>query len=373
MSSLIERQFNPEQKINKTVFRGSPNLLTTSDLNRQIESLKYQLDTLEERVGAQSDLKFSILWTTLAITVTVTELNYLICKGASFNPSILDSFILSNPEYDTKYYFCLIARKSLITYASDSTHLIAGASFEDGTSQEAADQEVYVGEYFLVTEDPSTLPEGHYLVAILASFLRKDVTQDPRIVKNYIPRYESIKTNLQIDSVYISEENRFREGMSYEEAFSVLYKLIEVENLVPLWQTGSMSNGKYTHNIKWRIKYGLFEVMILNTIRVDTGDGDDWEFTFTGVEDYLTALTGKGMYALYGNNEGYGAIRNAYIGQFTLQNSAAERRVGWASVELNDNNLPYFKVREMDDTGFFLSGYVDLKFRRPSVLSMCLT
>ena len=372
MSSLIERPFDVTQKINRAIFKGSPNLLTTSDLNRQIEALKYQLDALEERVGAQSDLEFDVSWTDMALSVQVTALTYLVSKGASFSPSVAMPFISSEPVYNTEQYFCLVAEKEIITHASDPSHEIAGALFEDGTSQESANQEVYKDEYLFLTTDPTTLPEGHYLIAILAIINRHSPTRDVHIVKNYTPRYSSVKTNLQIDSIYVSEKNNLEVGMSYEEAFSVLYKNILVESLVPEWTYGEMTNGKYSHVIFWRIKNGLFEVKVHNDIRVD--NGGNWEFTISGYADVVSYLTnGKTLYTAFGMNDGYGAIRNAYIGQFTLQNDFTADRVGWASIELNDSDLPILRVREMDVTGFITSNYADLKVRRPSVLSMCLT
>ena len=49
MSKIVDKVFDAGKKIIRSVFLGSPNLFTTSDLNRQIEAIKYQLDSLDDK------------------------------------------------------------------------------------------------------------------------------------------------------------------------------------------------------------------------------------------------------------------------------------------------------------------------------------
>ena len=74
MSAIIERAFNKTQKIIRAVFRGSPNLITTSDLNRQFESMRYQADRIDERIGVVSDLSLKVEVEDNTWTVSYTHL-----------------------------------------------------------------------------------------------------------------------------------------------------------------------------------------------------------------------------------------------------------------------------------------------------------
>ena len=44
MSKIVTKAFDATKKVVRSIFRGSPNLLTSSDLNRQFEALKHQID-----------------------------------------------------------------------------------------------------------------------------------------------------------------------------------------------------------------------------------------------------------------------------------------------------------------------------------------
>lgn len=167
MSSIVERAFNKAQKIKRAVFKGAPNLITTSDLNRQFEAMGYNMDTISDRIGVISDisLKVSVSNYTWAITPSYT---YLEARGLSFSPSA-DSVSLHSK---TPVFLCLTADISEVTYTDDFSHEIAGATFSDGTSAAAANQLVYKDETFVITADPSTLDN---LVAVISkSSLDKD-------------------------------------------------------------------------------------------------------------------------------------------------------------------------------------------------------
>ena len=160
MSSIIERAFDKTQKIVRAVFKGAPNLITTSDLNRQFESMRYHMDTISDRIGVISDisLKVSVSNYTWAVTPRYT---YLEAKGLSFSPSAESVSLYSK----TPVFLCLTADISEVTYTDDFSHKIAGATFVDGTSAAAANQLVYKDETFVITANPSSLKN---LVAIIS-------------------------------------------------------------------------------------------------------------------------------------------------------------------------------------------------------------
>ena len=83
----MAKAFDASKKIIRSVFKGSPNLFTTSDLNRQVEAIKYQLDQIEDRVGVSSDMRIipSLTSGTLSVSFNYT---YLEAKGCSFLPGI---------------------------------------------------------------------------------------------------------------------------------------------------------------------------------------------------------------------------------------------------------------------------------------------
>ena len=160
MSSIVERAFDKTQKIIRAVFKGAPNLITTSDLNRQFQSMRYHMDTISDRIGVISDisLKVSVSNYTWAITPSYT---YLEAKGLSFSPSAESVSLYSK----TPVFLCLTADISEVTYTDDFSHEIAGATFSDGTSAAAANQLVYKDETLVITADPSTLEN---LVAVIS-------------------------------------------------------------------------------------------------------------------------------------------------------------------------------------------------------------
>ena len=167
MSKIVEKAFDVSKKIIRSVFNGSPNLITTSDLNRQFEALKHQADRLDEKTGFLIEggrLNFKLEGATLKVGISYDTMEY---KGCSFTPNkgvIVETNFTASAPYA---YFCLVADKETVTYDTDSTHEIAGAKFSDGTSMRAADQIVYRNEKFVLTHSVDSLDN---LVGIIAFF-----------------------------------------------------------------------------------------------------------------------------------------------------------------------------------------------------------
>lgn len=167
MSKILEKAFDASKKIIRSIFNGSPNLITTSDLNRQFEALKHQADKLDEKTGfliEGGNLGFKLEGSTLKVDLVYDTMEY---KGCSFDPdqtTIVETNFTASAPYA---YFCLVADKETLTYDTDVTHEIAGAKFADGTSMRAADQIVYKNERFVLTHSVESL---NNLVGIIAFF-----------------------------------------------------------------------------------------------------------------------------------------------------------------------------------------------------------
>lgn len=166
MSKILKKAFDASKKIIRSIFNGYPNLITTSDLNRQFEAIKYQVDKLDEKTGFLIEggtLGFKLEGSTLKVDLVYDSIEY---KGCSFEPDQmeLDTNFTASAPYA---YLCLVADKEIITYDTDSTHEIAGAKFSDGTSLRAADQLVYKNEKFVLVHSVESLGN---LVGIIAFF-----------------------------------------------------------------------------------------------------------------------------------------------------------------------------------------------------------
>lgn len=172
MARILEKAFDATKKIVRTVFLGSPNLFTTSDVNRQIEQVQSELDDIQKVLGVDSD--FSVSWSgtqgslsTLSGVATLS-LTYAKANGVAFSPSYNEheNIILDYAEAPRKY-FLLVAKQKTVTYADDFTHEIAGARFEDNTSKAAANQIVYFGEKVVVSDSPVYSDSTYFTVGVL--------------------------------------------------------------------------------------------------------------------------------------------------------------------------------------------------------------
>lgn len=164
MSKIIEKTFDASKKIIKSIFKGTPNLLTATDLNRQIAALKYQIDKVESGEGVTSQLVVSahlnaktdevlnIFEGQEYVTVAFNGADINV-RGCTFSPKYTDFKMDAKDMYDKEWYIHLIAKKKVVSYEDDFSHEISGARFEDGTSMAAANNEVYYDEEVVVTSD----------------------------------------------------------------------------------------------------------------------------------------------------------------------------------------------------------------------------
>lgn len=232
MSKILAKAFDASKKIIRSVFLGSPNIFTSSDLNRQIEAIKYQLDQLDEKLGFLSDISFDCSLTDGSLKVTYTY-SYLEFKGCSFSPSIVPlsiNFTASAPTV----YVCLAANVTSVTYDDDASHEISGAKFENGTSMPAANQLVYRDETIVLTHSLSSISN---LVGVLA-VINKSSTGTLILKPNVVSKESSALLSAGggvITDFNANVRGAVTNGTPYDEAFSKLqYQLNRGVRVYPL-------------------------------------------------------------------------------------------------------------------------------------------
>lgn len=239
MSSIVERAFDKSQKIIRAVFLGAPNLVTTSDLNRQFANARNQMDTLDEKTGVVSDMAFAATHngTTWSITPTYS---YLESKGCAFSPvASAMSLVTSSPAY-----ICLVASTETATFSSDATHLIAGATFSDGSSKASANQLRYTGESLTVVTNPAALAN---LVAVLGYVYIDNAEPTPIKVVSYC--------NLRNASIHRVVDEKSKELLSRIRALENSLLHTVVKGTIIMWG-GGLSGKVSLEAIKNSIPYG---------------------------------------------------------------------------------------------------------------------
>lgn len=294
MSQIIEKPFDATQRIDRSVFRGAPNLITDADLNRQIEALKYQSDLLDRRVGAVSDYSAQITYSGGNLSLSCS-CSYLEILGCLFTPAAYN-FNTPIADGDT-VYVCFTGVSTLITYEEDATHKIAGALFEDGTSMAAADQKVFqTNGVFVGTKDISSVSN---LLAIMAVYTRKGDSVVE--VLNCVKRNESVL-------------------MKLGELTKVVNDNYDTDNPVPLWTPCSVSPvpdyGVCNYNPQnpmYRVKNGNLELQFTTgtssywLVPDDVDENMKWvDFTFGNLPANLLSLFASGT--LIEGDQRYGSV-----------------------------------------------------------------
>lgn len=191
MAQIITKPFDASKKIIRSEFKGSPNLMTTADLNRQLEAFKYELEMAGKSCCVVSDIEVTarIALDTLSVSF---DYSYIECAGCSFSPE-KKTLTMNMAIANSTVYLCLIAEKATVTYDDDSTHEIAGARFADGTSMPAANQIVYKNERLALYQNLS-LAEN--LVAVLA-VIEEDDNGNPVVWGNCIAKDDSVLVRMR--------------------------------------------------------------------------------------------------------------------------------------------------------------------------------
>lgn len=196
MSTILEKAFDASQKIIRTIFQGSPNLFTTSDVNRQVEAFKYQTDYVEKRTGVtcvgytfsetaalSPDSPSDPAHLILSVTIAGETNHYVESKGCRFSPSMRTVTINLGgiSSRSSIAYLCVTAVRKEVTFndAQDNpNHEIAGARFgtiSNYTSKASANQLIYKNEQFELL-DSLTNPTGREIVAVLYKYTWEGLT-----------------------------------------------------------------------------------------------------------------------------------------------------------------------------------------------------
>lgn len=197
MANIIEKAFDVSKNIVRTIFLGRPNLFTTSDLNRQIQAFKYQMDSIENRLGAESDMEISFDSTGSQTRCKVMKGTYFRVNGLNIplpNPS--DVFGV-DANHGTECYFYVWGNFARKTYTNDPTHEIAGAKFSDGTSMPAADQLVLGDVHYAMTDDLGDITRGGNEFSFLIAKINVLNISDKYIRLNY----KKVGSSVMMDSV----------------------------------------------------------------------------------------------------------------------------------------------------------------------------
>lgn len=295
MSSIVEKQFNASQKIDRSIFRGSPNLMTTDDLNWQIAALKYQLAKLEEKTGPiieGANIGAGLSGSVLSV---LPEYDDIIIQGCNFQPARTTlTYTFTGRE---TVYLVLVADKKTVTYSDDSAHTIAGAKFADGTSQPAADKIVYENEQFLLVQH---LDDRDDIVAFIASYKKQN---DKLVVReNYSSMYDPLLMKAGNSTIGAAFEptgvSAFPvvSGDSYDDAFAkivgylgkgVSYQGVWMLHHASTEEVSQSEVNSRTANVIFRV-FGPF---VFATLTVDASQDDLNDF-FIGpyVKDALLSI-----------------------------------------------------------------------------------
>lgn len=235
MAQIVAKAFDATKRIVRSVFLGPPNLFTTSDVNRQIEAFKYQLDQLDDKVGVLSDMSWIIRDLGSNNYRLAPTFTYLKTKGCDFTSIVSASSLDVALVADTPLYICLFGQTETVTYSDDATHEIAGAKFEDNTSKPAANQIRYKASTVRIAA--TTTPESAAnLIAVLAVMTINSDQTNYTFKKNTITNEQSalLAGSEQLEFVQHIQDAVLRVGDSFSTAInkvaSQIHNFIEAFN-----------------------------------------------------------------------------------------------------------------------------------------------
>lgn len=252
MAAINPKEYDPSKKIARTVFRGTPNLFTSADINRQIQALQAQLDSLEQKVGVKLT-GFDDIWASLnssAHTFVVKASAYeddeegvqdmeVHARGCTFNlgNSTLTSNSLSYGagSIQTFFVFLKVGNPTLLPYLSDPTHEITGAKFADGSVAEAADQLVYQATPSLVVRNAMYNAEDDEI--LIAQVIIDGIKNEATVTYNEVSSSAKIQGENWIktyDKKHIITD--ITVGTSYDGMLSHLYRsLVPIGTILPFY------------------------------------------------------------------------------------------------------------------------------------------
>lgn len=307
MANIISKAFDRTQKIIRTIFKGSPNLFTTDDLNRQFEAIQYHLMELSQRTPARIDMELTATAsndttkkeTTYKIIPKLTGDKLLYTYGCTFDMSAYDSKEISsvvalNSDLFLVYYIFKHDSKT-ITFEDDTTHKISGATFTDGSSKASADNLVY-GEGHLVllsaSEFKSYLDEGALFVVLAKFSIDKAATNITVVTTPYFRNSTQVPFGVS-DGVASSGETDTLGKYYTGNLFwgQDLYEDVTVDS-AGIWRLGVTGNIAHLHVElkkgflkKVFIQDGDFDLGLLNFPKIFTAG---YRYAIATIMNYVT-------------------------------------------------------------------------------------
>lgn len=186
MSKIVAKTFDAAKRVMRAVFMGSPNLFTTSDVNRQIDAFKYQLDQLDDKVGLLSDIEttVSVNGGILEILPTYTTIKNRGAEFSGITGLTSGQLLTKNNIVDGNYYLCVAANSELVAHGDDPSHEISGAKFEDGSAKPAANHYVIRSASFRIYNE-AELSAAKSTYEILFVIIRVEVAEGAFSVVKY--------------------------------------------------------------------------------------------------------------------------------------------------------------------------------------------
>lgn len=228
MSTIENKPFDKNKKIAKTIFRGAPNLTTAPDLNRQIESLTYQLENLEKKTGFVTDFKATATFSEGILTL-VPQYTYMEYLGIAFAPA--KTTLELTASIGNTLYIILKADKSTVTYSNDAGRKISGAYFVDNTSKAAADHVIYENEVMQVIKSTTSLPSNTLGIISAYTIISDGVTTRVIETVNGVTRGQStILKNKGVFTHQTGAPKKITSGQTIDEALSVIANRIDNED-----------------------------------------------------------------------------------------------------------------------------------------------
>lgn len=260
MSRILPKPFDPDKKIVQSEFNGSPNLLTSPDINRQISAIKYQLDQLDEKVGVISDFKVgepTFVNANGKFYIEFTpDWTYMSVKGCKFNPS-KDGIRHLIPTKGGTLYLVLVAGKKTVSFGEDDE--ISGAKFQDGSFYPAANQVVYENERIILVDNPDYFDsfevsdDGIVFVAVLASVKYFD-NKHLIIDSNCLRRKESLKLGVsQSQDSLVAQGNFQTNPLNVNSVSGATYLVNGSSLVVKLSGINVVANATYGQHINFKL------------------------------------------------------------------------------------------------------------------------
>lgn len=315
MATIVDKVFNPVQRIIKAVFRSSPNLITAGDLNRQFDIINYQLGLLGKSVGAVTDLSVTYTYgSTMTITYNSTYLKF---KGINFGGFSSTVDFENNPT--ESYRLVLTGVKTLVTSSTDPDNTISGAKFSDGTVMPAADHYVYENVTLNILKSTDSVPVGSEEIITLAKiipFMGSGVASGTYVLNTFFTLetsniWEKLAALHAIKGVYPSAPayGDLPAGTTYDNAFSILNKGVLalkgdlLAKTDPVTKSGNYTFSQSEISGSYEVVYFTFGKMCFVNIksRITFGGGEVKEFAYLGdspsgvlpaiSKHYLTPIT----------------------------------------------------------------------------------